>query len=432
MIPLLRFPHAPALRTRKIWTFLCWEAAFAFAYDTWVGSNYLNALAGEVGVSVLWVSLLTSVPWIGAVGQLFTFRFFEKSTSLREYSLYWAAVSRWLWSLPIFFAGALSLKALWGGESFQVLVWFQFTVVIALLSSVFANSSSMAWQSWMRALVRERLRGRFFGERWRYVMGALVVANFLGSYWVGVTWNGWRVGLAVIGILAVIAATISTHLLSKVPDVRPIRAENVTFSETLKNREFRTFLFFSAFFQGAIQIAGPYFAYYFTRDLKIPLSQVVFWILFTNAGAFISSVFWGRWIDASKNPLRVLMVTGGMLGLSPLIYYVFPDSAITHFAPYEYFFNGVAWGGYMVSLSALLFRSVPQEKNTIYFSVQTAAQGLAGAFFAFLGGQLAESLSGGFRSLWFVAFVFRFSVLILGWFYFRSVFHRRVRVGSDL
>lgn len=430
MAPFFNFPPIPSIRSRKIWQFLCWEAAFALVYDTWVGPSYLNALAGEVGVGVFWVSLLTSVPWLGAVGQLFTFHLFEKVTSLRHYTLYWAAVARWLWALPLFFAGFLALRSISSGAPFQVQLWFQFTVGVALLSSVFANSSGMAWQSWMRALVGERLQGRFFGERWRYVMGAMVAANLLGSFLVGKSFHGWRFGLVLIGIMAVASAAISTHLLAKVPDAKPILPERSSFYETLKNKDFRVFLIFSAFFQGAIQIAGPYFAYYFTRDLKISMSQVVFWALFTNAGAFLSSSFWGRWIDSSKNPLKILLISGSMIALSPLIYYLLPDSAVSIIAPYEYFFNGVAWGGYTVSMTALLFRSVPQEKNAIYFSVQAAAQGLAGALFAFLGGQLAEYFSGGFRSLWGLTSFLRFFVLFIGWIYFNSVFCKRTRVRS--
>ncbi len=54
----------------ELLTLLCWEAAFAVAYETWIGPTYINGLAGELGLDLKWVAFLAAVPWLGALGQI--------------------------------------------------------------------------------------------------------------------------------------------------------------------------------------------------------------------------------------------------------------------------------------------------------------------------------------------------------------------------
>lgn len=41
---------------RKTFQLLCWEGAFAAAYDVWVSPTYLTGLAGELGIGIALVS----------------------------------------------------------------------------------------------------------------------------------------------------------------------------------------------------------------------------------------------------------------------------------------------------------------------------------------------------------------------------------------
>src|SRR5436305_281269 len=95
---------------RPIFYLLCWEGAFAAAYDAWLGPTYLSGLAGELRVPVSLVSFLIAVPWIGATGQLLGIWALPRVPSLKAHTLKLAAIARALWVLPLFLALFLAIE----------------------------------------------------------------------------------------------------------------------------------------------------------------------------------------------------------------------------------------------------------------------------------------------------------------------------------
>lgn len=416
-------------RFRGAFRLLCWEGAFAVAYETWVGPIYLSGLAGEIGISIGVVTLLASLPWIGSMGQLVGTWAFERADSPKRYTLQLAAAARAVWVFPIFLAIWLGYRSHTTGVAFPATRWILAVAVTGCISSLLASSSGTAWNSWVRELVPERFRGRFFGTRQRYTMTALIAANGLAAAWVGWNPGGYRLGYLILGVLALIAAALSTFLLSRVPDApmsaKPLlRAEAAgaarrhrtiaeIFGPPLRDPQFRLILLFGASFNGALQIAGPYFPYYFTKELQIPMSSVALWTMLINLGCVLAAGFWGKQIDRAWGARNSLWITGHIVALSPILYAFLSASAVRWVAPIEHFLNGLAWSGYLLATTALLFRSCPAEKSAAWFSIYAAGCGLAGAICTMLGGHLAQVLApvGGFRALFVIATMMRLGVL---------------------
>lgn len=398
------------MKLRPVFCLLYWEAAFAMAYETWVGPTYLSGLAGEAGMPVIVVSLLTAAPFIGSVGQAAGAWVFERVDSVKGYTLRVAAAARALWALPLFLAVYWQLRP----DPFPARAWFGTVALLSCVCAILSTSSAAAWQSWVSGIVPRRFNGRFFGFRQRYVMVAIIVAHLLASLLLEWKPGGARAGYAVVGGLALLSALLSTLLLSRVPappaaepDLAPSaerRSFIEAFREPLRDREFMRVALFGAAFNGVIQMAGPYFPYYFTRDLQIPMSQVAIWMLVATAGCLASSAFWGRRIDRA-DPARSVLLAAAPICLSPLFYVISDAALLRRIAPLEYFLNGASWAGYLVGMIALLFRVVPRGRNAAYFSLSTAMSGLSGAAGSLLGGALAEALAGygGFRALWVIA-----------------------------
>jgi hypothetical protein len=411
----------PSRSLRTTFQLLWWEGAFAAAYETWVGPTYLGGLAGELGVSVGFLSFITALPWIGSLGQIVGYFAFARATSVRRYTLWLAGFARAVWSIPLFAAIFLGWRAKQAGLPFPKESWFLLTGGVALLSALSGSSSAVSWLSWMRGLVPGRFQGRFFGTRQRGVMGTLIGANLLGALLVDWKWEGVRVGSISLCLLALSAATLSTILLARVRDL-PLRSpERVRPSldlllEPYRDPVFARVLLFGACFNAAVQIAGPYFSYYFTRDLQIPMGTVAFWAMITNVGAFAASVAWGRTVDRSERIVRVFSMAGVLIGLSPLPYAFLGAEGVRAVAPVEFLINGVAWAGYNVAVTTLLFRFAPPGRSALYFTVYHATLGILGAVFSALGGWLSVALAplGGFRALWVLASVLRLVVLAIG------------------
>ncbi len=415
------------MRLRSVFTLLCWEGAFAMAYDAWIGANYLSGLAGELGISVTMVSLLVAVPWIGAIGQIFGLWALERVTSMRRYTLRLASAARALWALPLMLAAFWMWRSQASGVPFPKSAWVLLLTCVACLSALLATSSAAAWMAWVQEIIPEGFRGRFFGIRQRYTVCAVIVANLLGALCVGWKPGGYFLGYAVLGALAVASAVISVYLLSQVPDarkrehVRPARRPRsfkrpVSFEailEPLSDAAFRRVLVFGACFNGAVQLTGPYFPYYFTKELGIPMSSIALWTVMTQIGGFLSAAAWGRKIDQARDPARLIFIAGNLIALSPLIYSFRAAGTIQYFAPFDYTLSGVAWTGYTLAFNTLLFKVCPARRGAVCFSLYTAAVGLTGAAGNLLGGVLAEALAplGGFRALFFVGALLRFGVV---------------------
>lgn len=402
-------------KLRSVFQLLCWEGAFALAFEIWVGPVYLGGLAGELGVSIGLMSLLAAAPWIGSVGQVLGLWFLERVPSLKGYTLRVAIAARSLWLIPMFLAAFFTLRQRGWGEPFPVNAWFGVTAVVACLYALLATSSAAAWQSWTMGLVRPGFRGRFYGFRQRFVMGAVVLAHLVASYWVGWRPGGYYAGFAALALLTVLAATASTVLLARVPDLPVTQAPGFLqqLSEPLKNRAFLRVLVFGAAFHGAILVSASYFPYYLTKELSFPLRTVALWTLVLNVGALLAAGVWGRRIDRTQAPAKVAWLTALWMALAPLLYAFSGRQAVAVIGPFEYFLSGAAFSGYSLALSNMLFKVVPKERNMAYFSVFTAGCGLAGAIAAVLGGRLAVWFEpvGGFRALWFFATIARLSAL---------------------
>lgn len=420
---------------------LCWEGAFAMAYETWIGPTYLSGMAGELGVGVTLLSLLAAVPSLGSACQLLSTWAIQRSPSMKEYTIRLAVLARGLWAIPLFLGWYWGIRSFRAGGCFPANRWFAITVAASCLSSVAASSSGASWMAWVKELVPGAFRGRFFGTRLRFTMGAVTLAHAIGYFIVGWRPAGLQVGYGLLLAGALLAATVSTCLLKRVPeasalaegDSGPATGESPPVSVTTEmslrawlssirepwlNARFRNLMIFGAAFNGAIQLAGPFFPYYFTRELGIPMRTIALWTGLTNLGWFLASVSWGKRIDYwqrgdTSRLGKPFWVAAHLICLSPIFYVAASPGWVARIGPIDYLTNGMAWAGYTLLLTTLLLKACPRDRSAFYFSVNAAASGLGGALGTFLGGQLAVLLQpwGGFRALWWVAVATRLSVL---------------------
>jgi hypothetical protein len=405
--------------SQLVFRLLFWEGAFSLAFDTWTGPTYFSGMAGELGVGVGLLSLITVVPWIGAMGQILSLGVYQRSASVRSYVVRLAALCRALWLLPIVAGWYWGVRAAGAHQPFPARKWFLLATGVGAVAQLLGSSSGAAWMSWVRELVSPRVRGRFFGARQRYTMAAVIVVHALGMVWAGWKPGGYPAGYGILLGCALICAAYSTFLLSRVPDTdfggevheRKSWIEQVR--EPLRNPGFRRLVIFNAIFQGTVQLAGPYFPYYYTRELHIPMSSVAFWTVLTNLGWFATATFWGRRIDRVGGSRTAFRFAVNLIALSPLFYVFSGALAVTRIAPLEYFTNGMAWAGYTLVYTKLLLERSPRGKCASYFVVGAVATALASAIGNLMGGQIALWLQpwGGFRALFLVAAVARFGVV---------------------
>jgi MFS family permease len=285
------------------------------------------------------------------------------------------------------------------------------------------SASGVGWMTWVRDIVPQSFRGRFFGLRQRFTMGAVVAAHAIAVLLVGWRPAGFHLGYGILLLFALISAALSSLLLGGVRDVKRSKREAgpdaaLSFSqllEPLRDERFRSLILFGSLFNGSVQIAGPFFPYYFTKELHLPLSTVSFWTILTNIGWFSASVYWGKSADGKRRLGLPFWAALHLIALSPAFYIFASPEMAKMIGPIDYFTNGIFWAGYSLVYTTLLLEACPADRCGLYYSVYAACNGLAGALGTLLGGPLALILMplGGFRTLWAVATLLRLGVI---WF----------------
>lgn len=407
----------PKLTSMKAIDYLCLEGAFAMAFDAWMGTSYLAGLAGEMHADVLFVTLLTSLPWIGSAGQLLSLHFVGRAESLKRYTITLAWIGRTLWFIPVLLALIWGIQSYRDRTPFPATAWFTTVALVAFPAALIGNASGLAWNSWMRAVIPGNFRARFFGLKQRYIMFTLVCANLFAALIINWKVRDLHVGFFVLAVLAVFSAMTSTILLSKAPDAHVSPVVSATRSTPIWvpfiDPKFRRVMVFGAIFNGAVFFCAPYFAYFYTRELHFSLGTVAAWTVIANLGNFLAATFWAKRIDNPNGLMPTLFITGHLVAMAPLFYVLPSAEIVVYIAPFEFFLNGIAWSGYGIANSTLLFRSCPEGKNTVYFAAYSAMSGLAGAVGVVAGGQLAHALAayGGFRALWLIGATLRFAAI---------------------
>jgi MFS family permease len=409
--------------------FLYGEVVFAMLYETWFGRAYLSGLAGELGVSVAMVTLITGLPWIGSTGQVLSAWWLSRAASAKQYAWRAMALGRSVW---IF---ALLLALIPGISKVQ---WMAATTGIACFANVCSSSGDVAWLAWMHGVVPAKRRGMFFGVRQRYWVIGILAANLLGSLLVGWRRGGPYTGYAVLGVLAILSGWISLGLLTLVPPSprsSAVSFERKEFLRPLRDPRFRVVLVLWPLLNGMVQIMAPFFPYFFTSEIGVPMSRVALWIMLGNVGSLVTVGYLGARIDRTGSALEVLLWMGLLLAVSPLVYVLPTKAAILWLAPPEHFANGIANGGLKVAILSLLCEVTPEERNSLYFCIYTAFIGIFGALGTFAGGflirffQAMPSLqihASGFRTF-FVAGAALRALVVLGGLYWASRTFERTR-----
>ncbi len=96
--------------------------------------------------------------------------------------------------------------------------------------------------------------------------------------------------------------------------------EKKEFLKPLRDPRFRVVLVLWPLLNGVVQIMGPFFPYFFTSEVGVPMSRIALWILLGNLGSLMTVGFLGARIDRTGNSLEVVRWMGLLLAVQPLLY----------------------------------------------------------------------------------------------------------------
>jgi hypothetical protein len=196
------------------------------AMDTLATGPFLIAYALMFGAGNIAIGFLGAIGFVGNLMHLLSAYLIEQGKSPKQISVLFSAVSR-----PFYLIAALLA---FGAGSIWALI---FLIVCFSATYMIGSVAGGAWLPWMKALVPEKLMGRFFSHRFKWMMIAKIVCYGSGAslIWYFEKYQPQSTIFAY-SILLVVAFIISLYTIIKTK--KENKKPKSKIYEMLENKEF--------------------------------------------------------------------------------------------------------------------------------------------------------------------------------------------------
>ena len=360
------------------------QAMLSSIYAASTGGMFLIGYALRLGANNVQIGLMSTIPMFLVVTQLLASVLVERGISRRKMTIAAALANVSCWVLVILIPYAAA----------QAAPHMRIAALIAVITlvMVFAQVSGNARASWLGDLIPAGFRGTFFGRLNMYAgiigtMFALLEGGFLDHVkHLGIGAFGWLFGFGMMFGLA------NAFLFIPQPDCPLAKPEGgggfVRMARaTITNVSLRLVMAW-ALLWSMQAIAGPFYATYMLRDLKMPFLGVGAVNAVATFALLAASPFWGRMVDRYGSK-PVLIVCTAALAPVPLIWiWMTSANAVYAAIPPVNLYAGAALAGVSVAVNTLLYKVTPTAGRSVQLAIYSTIVVLAAAPMPTLGGYL--------------------------------------------
>ncbi len=364
------------------------QAMVSAVYGASVGGMFLIGFALQLGADNVQIGLMSTVPMLTIVVQLLSAMIVERGVSRRRLTIGTSLMSVLGWGLIV----ALPYATRGMAEDLRISI----LIGIITVNTVFAYIAGNARSSWIGDLIPAKRWGHFFGRLIMYagIIGALLAmieGTFLDRLKKGgVEAFSWLFLFGMVfGILNVLLFVPQADVPLLAHETRRRFRDMVR--DTVANRMLMAVMLYAVIL--SLQaIAGPFYATYVLRDLK--MSFLSFGILggVATVTVLLSSPFWGRIVDR-YGCRPVLIAYTAYLAPTPLVWYWMTDPMRVYavIIPMN-LLNGFASSGVSVALSTLIYKVTPSAGRSVQLAVYSVIVTLLAAPMPAIGGHLPDWL----------------------------------------
>ena len=358
---------------------------------------FIIAFALLLGASNFLIGLLVAAPFLGNIFRIPAVMLVEKVGRRKLISVLASLISRAWLSVFAF----IPLLARTSGLSLLAVGIF--------LSGAIAAFSNSAWSSWMRDLVPDEIRGRFFSKRLTLGL-ALAMPLSLGA---GRFIDFWKVqfpaqvafGYSVLFLFAFGFGTVGVLALRATPEPRMEKpGKRVSLGEIirspLKDENFKRMLGFTTSWALAFNFAVPFFVVYMLKRIGLSLTMVIVFSVISQLFNILFLRIWGSLTDRFSNK-SVMQVSGALLLISVIVW-PFTTLPEVHVATLPllaliHILLGIAIAGVSIASFNIAFKLAPPGDATKYLALNGALVSVGMGVGPILGGLFADVL--GFMEL---------------------------------
>lgn len=372
--------------------------AFLTGYLKFLGAN--DELCGQIA----------AIPVLAGIIQFFSPMFLEKLNSRMPIITLFNALHRGLLALLVF----IPLLPV----SLEIRLYI--TGGLYLLSNLMVNIVAPATTSIFISLVPQKMRGRFFSIRERYLIFISSVVNVvfggvLDKFELrGKTYEGYIV-MFVIVFLAMLMNLVA-YLGIKEPPMPQTKSKislKKLFIMPLKERGFRKVIILFFLWGLSMNFSNPFFSVYMVSKLELSYTFITVCGLVNSLCYVITVSLWGKIAD-KKSFTYTAMISIALLGLTNVTWFFAAEGTL-----FAYFIitlahisGGVAWAGIGISLYNIPYEYTPDEGRTVYLGFNAALSGLIGFASSMLASRMVGVMSN-FKGLFAGMSVTQFQLIFL-------------------
>jgi MFS family permease len=362
------------------------EGLFAELVSAFAGGALLTAWALHLHAGALFTGLLVALPQIAQLlhipGAWTTRRFGHRRACL------WLVGSSRQVGLLL---AALPFLPIGDGGRRVVLLG------VAALAAALGVLGNNAWVAWMGELVPRRIRGRYFGQRTGLCMFGGAMAAGISGLLLDAARRHDLVGptLAGLQVMACLCGIVTVQLLRRQHDPAPCtvaaRVRVADALEPFRDRRVRGLVVYHLAWNGAVGLAGSYFALYMIRDLKMGFGLLALHGAAIAAIRMLVAPLWGVLIDR-LGARPVLAACSFFIASIPFFWFLPSEHRLWPLA-LDAILAGVFWSGHALAAFALPLAVTGRRERPFYVAGISAASGLAFAAATATGGLLASALA---------------------------------------
>ena len=385
MAHLLPQPQLTSAERERGLRLVLYDGVASQAMQTFTGGAFLVAFALQLGASNVQIGLLSAIPTLANVFQLWSIRLVQRYPR-RQVVVYASVLGRTM----LFLIAAIPFLP----RASPVLLLLG-TVVLQVNLSVAGGS----WTSWMHDLIpRERL-GQFFSQRmvWSQSVGiGLSLACAVGLDAFHRQTANSTLGYVVLFLLGGIVGMVGVGLLARTPEPA-IRLIKSRFGELLRQPfrsvNFRALIIYNALWNFAVNLAAPFFTVYLLQQLQFSITYVILLTTLSQVTTVFALRWWGRYADrygyksilSLCAPLYLICILGWTFATFPDPHrFTLPLLVGLHAL------MGVATAGTGLSASSIGLKLAPEGEGTSYLAVISFTNALAAGAAPVVGGLLAD------------------------------------------
>ena len=361
------------------------------AMETLTIGAFLVAYALQLGASNVHIGILAAVPHLVQFAQLFGVYLLERYRARRLLCVVAGAISR-----PMLLVMAAAAFVPSSGAALSMLI--AAFVVRYTLGAIVGTS----WNAWLRDLVPEARRGRFFAKRLMLMtligMGLSLAAAGFVDVWTYYWPDEKAYAYSILLGLAFVFGAASVYCMTRMPDPNMSGPPtDLGFKELLSrpfaDLNFRSLMLFLGSWNFAVNLAAPFFTVYMLTRLGLDLTTVTVLTVLSQLANVLVLREWGAIADRFSNK-SVLSVCGPLfiLCIFAWTFTTFPERHLLTIPLLVaiHVLTGVATAGVTLGSTNIGLKLAPAGSAAAYLASSSLVNAIAAGIAPIIGGLSAD------------------------------------------